>query len=216
MYMGTGNGHGGQSAVPRKAGRACWRRHCRVSYGSGTIVRRDQRCESRGSGRGRSPPPLWQSVGTQREVKVCRIGSSLKSRASRGSACKHTSLSPCRPSSCTPPLPRPPPPTPAVQPLLLVDPRPVSESGDANPLSTWRATILAIIAVIAAIVAIIAAIIAIIATICRPPLGSSEGWQPAPPRGCRAGACRLRQISLLTLSLLTLLDSSFPGNPLWT
>ena len=28
--------------------------------------------------------------------------------------------------------------------------------------------------------------------------------------------CCLRPISLLTLSLLTLLDSSFPGNPLWT
>ena len=28
--------------------------------------------------------------------------------------------------------------------------------------------------------------------------------------------CVLRPISLLTLSLLRLLDSNFPGNPLWT
>ena len=41
---------------------------------------------------------------------------------------------------------------------------------------------------------------------------------PGRPAACSAderGLPQLRPISLLTLSLLRLLDSNFPGNPLW-
>ena len=43
----------------------------------------------------------------------------------------------------------------------------------------------------------------------RPKFGPEQGGTEA---GCRS----IRPISLHRLSLLTLLDSNFPGNPLWT
>ena len=39
---------------------------------------------------------------------------------------------------------------------------------------------------------------------------------PKKGRRCGSEGERVRPISLLTLSLLRLLDSNFPGNPLWT
>ena len=46
--------------------------------------------------------------------------------------------------------------------------------------------------------------------------GALRGRRSAHPAGPAPARGDIRPISLLTESLLTLLDSNFPGNPLWT